>query len=222
MILIMAALTQIVLGGTITVTGIFNPFLIAGPAVAAIGGGLLSTLDQSSSASEWIGYQIVLGVGVGACLTIPIMLAGVVVKPKDVSTSTAIIVFAQSIGGAMILTTAQGIFQNELVRLLRHSVPDLDPLIVISLGASDNAKSLLPPESLARIFDAFVSALGHTFVLAVPIAGISFLVSLFQPWFRYHKPDGAIGDREAEEAGKSNTKVERKGLTNPPCNSLSI
>jgi hypothetical protein len=106
MILTMAALTQIVLGGTITVTGIFNPFLIAGPAVAAIGGGLLSTLDQSSSASEWIGYQIVLGVGVGASLTIPIMLAGVVVKPKDVSTSTAIIVFAQSIGGAMMLATA--------------------------------------------------------------------------------------------------------------------
>lgn len=218
----MTALTQIVLGGTITITGVFNPFFIAGPAVAAIGGGLLSTLDQNSSAGEWIGYQIVLGVGVGACLTIPLMLAGVVVKPKDVSTATAIIIFAQSIGGAMMLATAQGIFQNELVRLLRNSVPDLDPLSVISLGASNNANSLLPPEALARILDAFVLALRYTFVLAVPIAGISFLVSLFQPWFRYHNPVVVIGGGEAEEAGKSNITVEGKELTSPPCNSLSI
>jgi hypothetical protein len=212
----MAALTQIVLGGTITMTGIFNPFLIAGPAIAAIGGGLLSTLNQSSSAGEWIGYQIILGIGVGACLTIPLMLAGVVVKPKDVSTATAIIIFAQSIGGATMLAAAQGIFQNELVRLLRHSVPNLDPLIIISLGASENVKSLLPPEELALILAAFVAALRHTFILAIPVAGISFLVSLFQPWFRYHKPDMELGDDEVEEAGKSNTKVEGKGLTNPP------
>jgi hypothetical protein len=212
----MAALTQIVLGGTITMTGIFNPFLIAGPAIAAIGGGLLSTLNQSSSAGEWIGYQIILGIGVGACLTIPLMLAGVVVKPKDVSTATAIIIFAQSIGGATILAAAQGIFQNELVRLLRHSVPNLDPLIIISLGASENVKSLLPPEELALILAAFVAALRHTFILAIPVAGISFLVSLFQSWFRYHKPDMELGDDEVEEAGKSNTKVEGKGLTNPP------
>lgn len=70
---------------------------------AAIGGGLLSTLNQNPSISEWIGYQIVLGVGVGACLAIPLMLAEVVMKPKNVSTTTAIIIFAQSIGGAMVL-----------------------------------------------------------------------------------------------------------------------
>ncbi|KAF1959562.1 MFS general substrate transporter [Byssothecium circinans] len=103
-------LTQIVLGGVITVTGIFNPFLIAGPAVAAVGGGLLTTLDQHSTSGQWIGYQILIGIGVGACLTIPLMLAGVVVKPKDVSTSTAIMIFSQSIGGAFMLAAAQGIF----------------------------------------------------------------------------------------------------------------
>ena len=103
----MAALMQVVLGGTITVTGIINPFLIAGPAVATIGGELLSILNRSSSAGKWIGYPVVLGVGVGACLTIPLMLAGVVVKPKDVSTASAMIIFAQSIEGAMMLAAAQ-------------------------------------------------------------------------------------------------------------------
>jgi hypothetical protein len=190
------------------VTGIFNPFLIAGPAVATVGGGLLSTLDQNSSAGEWIGYQIILGVGVGACLTIPLMLAGVAVKPKDVSTATAIMIFAQSIGGAMMLAAAQGIFQNELVRLLRQSVPDLNPLVVISLGASEDAKKLLPTEAMAHISDAFVVALKHTFVLTIPVAGIAFLVSLLQPWFRYHKPNIANEVEEVEATARSDEKVE--------------
>jgi hypothetical protein len=82
----------VVLGGFITVTGIFNPFLIAGPAIAAVAGGLLYMLDVGTSTGQWIGYQILLGIGVGACLTIPLMLAGIVVKPKDVSTATAVMI----------------------------------------------------------------------------------------------------------------------------------
>lgn len=73
-------------------TGIFNPFLIGGPAIAAVGSGLLSMLDANSGAGEWIGYQIILGIGVGACLTIPLMLAGNVVKAKDTVTATAIMI----------------------------------------------------------------------------------------------------------------------------------
>ncbi|KAF2105870.1 putative efflux pump antibiotic resistance protein [Lophiotrema nucula] len=184
-------LTQIVLGGVITVTGVFNPFLIGGPAVAAVGGGLLYLLDRDSTAGEWIGYQIVLGVGVGACLTIPLMLAGVVVKSRDVSTATAIIIFAQSIGGALMLAASQGIFQNELIRLLRKSVPNLDPVAIINLGASEDAAKSLPPQSLDAILNAFVIALRHTFIICIPISGIAFVVSLFQPWFRYHKPEVA-------------------------------
>jgi hypothetical protein len=85
-------LTQIVVGGVITVTGIHNPFLILGPAIAAIGSGLFMLLDENSSAGHWIGFQIVLGVGVGFCLTIPLMLSQIVVKTKDVSTATSIII----------------------------------------------------------------------------------------------------------------------------------
>jgi hypothetical protein len=190
-----------VLGGVITVTGIFNPFFIAGPVVAVVGGGLLTTLDRNSTSGEWIGYQILLGIGVGACLTIPLMLAGVVVKPKDVSTSTAIMI-SQSIGGALMLAAAQGVFQNELVRLLQQSVPELDPLQVLSLGASSEAVQSVPAEFLVRILESFVKALQHTFILTIPVGGIAFLVSLFQPWFSYHKVETV----EVEPISANHTK----------------
>jgi hypothetical protein len=85
-------ITQIVIGGFITVTGIHNPFLIAGPILAAIGSGLLMLLNEHSGAGRWIGFQILLGIGNGMCLTIPLMLSQVVVKTKDVSTATPTII----------------------------------------------------------------------------------------------------------------------------------
>jgi hypothetical protein len=85
-------ITQIVVGGLITATGIHNPFLILGPAIAAVGSGLFMLLDEQSSAGQWIGFQIILGVGVGFCLTIPLMLSQVVVQTKDVSTATPILI----------------------------------------------------------------------------------------------------------------------------------
>ncbi|PSN59688.1 putative MFS transporter [Corynespora cassiicola Philippines] len=193
-------LTQILLGGTIKVTGVFNPFLITGPAVATIGGGLLSTLNRSSTSGEWIGYQIILGIGVGACLTIPLMLAGVVVEQKDVSTATAMIIFAQSIGGAILLAAAQGIFQNELVRLLQKPVPELDAVEILSLGASEDAANSLLSEYLLRILESFVTAPRHTFILTIPVADIAFLVYFLQPWFRYHKPEIAGGGQRDQRA----------------------
>ena len=83
---------QIVIGGFIAVTGIHNPLLIAGPILAAIGSGLLMLLNEHSGAVRWIGFQILLGIGNGMCLTIPLMLSQVVVKTKDVSTATPTII----------------------------------------------------------------------------------------------------------------------------------
>ena len=209
----MSALTQIVLGGVITVYGVFNPFMIAGPAVAAVGGGLLTTLDRGSSSGQWIGYQILLGIGVGACLTIPLMLAGVVVKAKDVSTSTAIMIFSQSIGGAFMLAAAQGIFQNELVRFLRESVPEVNPLEILTLGASNEAARSIPVQLLGRVLNSYVKALQYTFTLTIPVACVAFLVSLLQPWFRYHKIDAVSPSTEDVEVEKGTAVTDLKGST---------
>ena len=89
---IVQAITQIFIGGAITVTGIFNPYLIGGPVIAAVGAGILMLLDQHTGTGKWVGFQIVLGIGVGFCLTIPLMLSSVVVKAKDVSIATPFII----------------------------------------------------------------------------------------------------------------------------------
>lgn len=63
----------------------------------------------------------------------------------------------------------------------------MNPLQILALDPSSDAARSLPAQGLDGILDAFVKALQHAFVLAIPVAGVAFLVSLPQPWFRYHK-----------------------------------
>ncbi|KAK8022522.1 Bcmfs1 [Apiospora rasikravindrae] len=184
-VILSLTITQIVVGGLITATGIHNPFLILGPAVAAVGSGLFMLLDQQSSAGRWIGFQIILGIGVGFCLTIPLMLSQVAVKTKDVSTATSIVIFSQSIGSAFLLPTAQSVFQNQLLKALRRFAPDIDPSLVLSAGASNEAIMSLPASSLGGIVRSYTRALRFAFAIGVPFAGVALCVGFFMPWFRY-------------------------------------
>lgn len=212
------------IGGFITATGIHNPFLIFGPAIAAIGSGLLMLLDEHSYAGRWIGFQILLGIGVGFCLTIPLMLSQVVVKTKDVSTATPIIIcgsrtnrmafcaltvslVCQSMGSAFLLPIAQAVFQNVLVQSLKELVPDVEPLAVLSAGANKEAISSFPKASLAGIITSYDRALSRTFSIGIPFAGAALLVSLFMPWFRYHDAT----KKEASEL-ESNKSVNDKAV----------
>ncbi|KAH9904693.1 putative gliotoxin efflux pump [Xylariomycetidae sp. FL2044] len=203
-VILSLTIAQIAVGGLVTATGIHNPFLILGPAVAAVGSGLFMLLDDQSHESQWIGFQVVLGVGVGFCLTIPLMLSQIVVKTRDVSTATPIIIFSQSMGSAFLLPTAQAVFQNELTKALRRFVPGIDPLAVISAGANNEAISSFPVESFEGIVHSYSTALRSTFAIGVPFAGVALLVSFFMPWFRYHdaskKTTAATGPRRPETA----------------------
>ncbi|KAI1177387.1 putative gliotoxin efflux pump [Nemania sp. FL0916] len=185
-VILSLTITQIIIGVLITVTGIHNPFLILGPIIAAVGSGLFTLLDEQTSTSKWIGFQIVLGVGVGLCLTVPLLLSQVVVKTKDVSTATPFIIFSQSMGSAFLLPVAQSVFQNKLMQTLRRLVPDFDPRLILSAGASSEAIASFPRETQRDIIQSYSSALQSAFVIGVPFAGAALLISFLMPWFKYH------------------------------------
>ncbi|KAH8728003.1 major facilitator superfamily transporter [Phaeosphaeriaceae sp. PMI808] len=201
-IILSLTITQIVVGGTITAVGIFNPFLILGPAIAAVGSGCLMLLDEHSSTGKWIGFQIILGVGVGFCLTIPLMLAQVIVKTQDVPTATAITIFAQSMGSAVFIPVAQVVFQNELLKAVSELVPTLKPILVLAAGANNEAIRAFPSELVPGILRSYARALRLSFAVAVPLTGVSFVVALFMPWFRYHN------ESQTPKPGKQDTSTE--------------
>lgn len=90
--LIIASTVAIIFAGIfITATGLAVPIQVCGAAVAAIGSGLLYTLNIGTSTGKWIGYQIVGAIGWGIAFQVPIMVGQGNVQAKDISSVTAII-----------------------------------------------------------------------------------------------------------------------------------
>ena len=63
--------------------GYYQPYFIVGAAITAVSGGLTYTFDINTSIGKQIGYQILMGFGIGLVVQIPPIIAGVVTSNGD-------------------------------------------------------------------------------------------------------------------------------------------
>jgi hypothetical protein len=71
--LVSITISSIIIGGIITATGHYAPFLWIGGAIFTVGCAMIHTLDVNSSIGKWLGYQVLSGVGGGAAVQIPFL-----------------------------------------------------------------------------------------------------------------------------------------------------
>ncbi|CAN9152488.1 unnamed protein product [Alternaria alternata] len=169
--------SSIVIGGLITVVGWYAPFMWFGSAIFAIGAGMLYTLKVSSPPGQWIGYQILAGIGAGAGVQIPFVAVQVVTNEKDMPTANACVMFFNSLGGALSISIAQNIFVNTLGKEVPKYAPGFDARIVANAGAT-NLRGVVPPEMLPGVLHGYNNAIVTAFILAIATSSIAFFVSL--------------------------------------------
>ncbi|KAJ5005957.1 Aspyridones efflux protein [Colletotrichum sp. SAR 10_66] len=127
---------SLVAGALVTLWGYYTPWMILGSMLMATGYGLISTFKPDTPEGLWIGFQIIAGTGVGFGMQQPLMAVQVVLDAADVPTGTAIIIFSQTIGGAIFVAIGQMAFTNKLVDSVREYVPGVDPATVIASGVT--------------------------------------------------------------------------------------
>lgn len=66
------------------------PFLLSGSVITIIGAAWIYTLDIGSPASHWIGYQIIIGIGIGISVQIPIIANQACVEMSEISSVSAV------------------------------------------------------------------------------------------------------------------------------------
>ncbi|KAK5452145.1 hypothetical protein LTS15_007209 [Exophiala xenobiotica] len=173
-----------ILSGVVLSTwGYYVPVLAVGSIFASVGSGLIYTLDVNSPSREWIGYQAVVGVGIGLVIQIPVIVGQAVVQPSDISSISAIILFFQSTGGSMLISGGQAGFTNKLIQTIPHKVPGLDPAAVIATGATDLRK-VFDADQIPGILAAYIEGLRVPFALCIACCCIDFLVSFAPKWGR--------------------------------------
>jgi hypothetical protein len=171
----------IVAGGLVSTLGYYVPFMIASSIFMSVGAGLLTTFSTDTAHPAWMGYQSLFGIGVGFGMQQTPIVVQTVLAEKDIPIGTALILFAQTFGGALSVGIAQNIFTNKLVKNLHAVLPDLDPSFILKVGATNLRKSV-PPEALGPVLTAYSDALTTAFFVSVATAGLSLFGALVLEW----------------------------------------
>jgi hypothetical protein len=174
-------IVSIVAGGAVSAVGYYTPFIYASVVLMSIGAGLLTTFKPDTGHAKWIGYQFLFGAGIGAGMQQTLIAAQTALPISDVPIGTAIMMFSQTLGGALMVSVGQNVFQNQLVKNLASAVPDLDPAGIIRTGATQ-LKNAIPKQYLAKVLIAYNDALTQTWYVSVALAAISGLGAAVIQW----------------------------------------
>jgi hypothetical protein len=162
------SLCSIISGVGITMTGHYLPFLFSGAALGTIGAGLIYTLDIGSSSAAWIGYQALAGIGIGFSIQVAIIVSQAIVPAEDVSSITAIMIFFQTISGAVFVSVGQSLFANKLLATVPKLLPGVSPALVLATGATELRNSFTP-EQLPAIIRSYMDGLKDAYILGIAL-----------------------------------------------------
>ena len=167
-----------------TALGYYTPFMIASSVLMAIGAGLISLFEVDTGKAAWIGYQVLYGAGVGFGMQQALIAAQTVLHIDDVPVGTALIMFMQTLGGALFVSIGQNIFTNSLLSNLKSKAPSFPSDIVLRTGATNlkDAVLALNPGLLPAVLVAYNEALRQTFYVSLAIAALSLIGAVVVEW----------------------------------------
>ncbi|TQV94956.1 efflux pump antibiotic resistance protein [Cordyceps javanica] len=178
-----AIIGSVLVGASIANNGISTPLMAAGAVLGTVSSGLLYTFDIGTPAGKWIGFQILAGVAYGGAFQIPIIHAQGTAKPEDLSAITGIIMFSQTLGSAMMVSSAQAAFANRLIQVVTAAVPTLEPVALLATGATQ-IRAVFPPELIHTILLGYMAGIKVAFAIVTGATGLALCILPFGDWKR--------------------------------------
>ncbi|KAJ6151369.1 hypothetical protein N7470_007963 [Penicillium chermesinum] len=162
-------------GGGVTATGKHLPFFILATVLSTIGAGLITTFETDTGHPKWIGYQVLVGAGIGLGVQLPVITAQAVLPAPDIPVGTAIMTFCQTFSGAIFVAVSQALFTNKLRSGILNTVPGVSPSIVEQIGAT-NLDTVIDAKHMPAVREVYNEALVSIWYLAVALFGVSVAV----------------------------------------------
>ncbi|PQE13617.1 HC-toxin efflux carrier TOXA protein [Rutstroemia sp. NJR-2017a BVV2] len=179
--------------------GWYNPFYMFGVAILAIGSGLLSTLNPTTNAGKWIGYQILTGSWYQFMVTMvgPHIALQAVLPPDLVPIATTTLLFAMTASCSIFLVIGQAIFQTFLEHRLPSVVSQEEANRIIAAGAA-GIRQVLQPANHGAVIDVYNNAVTNVFYLSAASASVAFILISCMKW-QYIKATPVKSNEEGEE-----------------------
>ncbi|KAF0330053.1 major facilitator superfamily transporter [Colletotrichum asianum] len=204
-LILATALASIVSGIGITKIGYYNPFMIAATLFMSVGAGLLTTWKPDVPSRDWIGYQVLYGLGSGQSMQTPLMVVQTVLPMAEIPLGTALVMFLQTFGGAIFISVAQNVFTNELRNGLAKDFPNLNATAIVDGGATSiRLPGVLPDGMLEPVLRLYSKSLTNSWYVALGLACASIAGSTLVQWKSVKSteaPPPADGDAKNKMSG---------------------
>ena len=171
---------SILAGVVVGRTGRYKIFPVAGSLLLTAGLLLMSTMDADSSFLEISAFMLVLGVGIGLCMQVLVIIVQNTCEYSDLGVATSGVTFFRALGSSFGAAVFGAIYSGHLESTLPAAVaaaPGLPPQDVVSPTALHSH----PPDLIAPVVDAYADVLHSVFLYAAPVGLIAFALSLFLP-----------------------------------------
>ncbi|WYZ36203.1 hypothetical protein EsH8_XI_000086 [Colletotrichum jinshuiense] len=156
-LLLSCVVTSIVGDDLITAFSYYNPVILPSMVMFTVGCGLITTLNLDLPTREWLGFQVLAGLGLGAGFQVPVLVVQATLPLEDVPVASACVQLFQSLGGSIFIAVAQTVFQNGLIRGIERDTPRMDGQLFINSGASQ-IRSILAQLDQEQALDAVLNA----------------------------------------------------------------
>lgn len=167
---------MLLLGGGISLTGHYVPFMLFASITMPIGAGLMTLLRVNTETARLIAYLGLAGFAGGIGFQAPQTAVQNTLPTADATMGLAIILFAQSFGPAVFVIVAQTIFVSRLSTNLGTDVTNIE-----SMGIGDLRNSF-GEEKVPMVLLGIDRSISQTWYLAVALASLTVIGSLGMEW----------------------------------------
>jgi EmrB/QacA subfamily drug resistance transporter len=176
---------SIVSGQTISRTGRYRAFPIAGTALMSVGLLLLSKLSIGTSALQADLSLLVLGVGLGSVMQVLVLAVQNAVDYSVLGSATSGVTLFRGIGGSLGAAVFGTIFSSRLTSQLKGAFSgQLSAQIAKGARLTGEQVKRLPLQARHLYENAYVHALSPVFIAAAGVGAVGFLLS----WLLQERP----------------------------------
>lgn len=133
-----------------------------------------------SPRGDWIGFQILSGLGYGSCSQMPILAVQVVLDRADIPTGLVVVMFFQMLGGALAPSVGQNLFTDALLQNL-NKIQGIDGAAVVAAGAR-GFREVVPSPLMDAVITSFNSALRNVFWVGLATPTLAWIISWTMEW----------------------------------------
>ncbi|OTA93900.1 hypothetical protein M434DRAFT_21233 [Hypoxylon sp. CO27-5] len=209
--LVLSLVVASIIAGAVTQKiGYYVPVMIACPTIMSIGLGLLTTFKVGEDSAHWIGYQFLVGFGLGTGMQSAGLAAQAVLPAPDIPTGVAMMFFAQQLGGGVFTSVGQNLLSSYMVDHVSE-VPGLNANDITSQGATDLVNNVAPEyrDGVRRLYN---DALSRVFLCGMGVSLVAFVAAFFMEWKNIKKirrgPPGEPKGMESASAGEEQNQLE--------------